>query len=648
MVIAMILSVLNITAYSAETTPIDINFSTGAAGDPLPGTVTFTKNENIPDNKAFARHETLNGTMCAAITDTDPSDSVSLSAHLGEISEGVVSVDITAASSVLGINLCRLVSSDGTEVAKLRIKNTGEAVLITNGDDFNPIPTGDTFPKNTLVPIKFLFDFSSKTIKLSVGEGLAQSVFSAGNIADLSFDTTSAGYNDKIWISNISVYEGEEKTTGLNDSLPTLYLIGDSTGSPYTLSDYYKNGGNYSVIRNGFGMPFYKYFDTDKINLVNYAVSGISSKSFMNNDNNAAMRSTWKEGDYLIIAFGHNDEKDSDEARFTNASMGADGLDTEGQFAYSLYNNYIKPAQAAGVNVILATPIIRRSRVSDTLKGSDIHDLTDKGFGNYSQTIRDLASKLDLPCIDNTQMTYNEYIDLGRGPADGSSGYGAYHAQYSDTYMTTKEYLAEDGSLDENYRIDNTHLNSYGADTVAYFMAEAICGDVISAVYSDDSKDTLTSLTKYLKHYTDPRPFGRQDDDTYSETSEGFGIYLDTETTLHDSLGETFDVDVKVKDNKGISNITYTIDYDTDILELVSPEVKDAKGYIRSEGSADPSLTTADGTLATYTFKVIGGGDTDISLNVEHIDYDGTAYNKTEYSTGSLNIVCDFNPETAN
>ncbi len=654
MVISMMFSVLNITAYSAEVSPLEMNFSTGAAGDRLPegeGSAYYTTEGD--DNQCYVVYETLEGTICAAVTDKSTTETTAFHIPFETVSEGVVSVETTLGSNSLGIDLCKILSSEGEEVSKLRLLPTGYLVLIADGDNFNPVSLGTTLPVNKLKTVKFTFDFSSKTVTLSSGGFSAEAAFSADNIKELVFETTKASYNKKIYVSKVSLYEGEENESNTNSALPTLYLIGDSTGSPYSVSDYYKNGGNYLVMRNGFGMAFENYFDTDKINLVNYAVSGISSKSFVGNANYASMTGSWKQGDYLIIAFGHNDEKDSDEARFTNASMGADGIDTEGQFANSLYVNYIKPAEEAGVNVILATPIIRRSRTSDVVTGSDIHDLTEKGFGDYSQTIRDLAESLDLPCIDNTQMTYNEYISIGRGSADGSDGYGAYHACFSDDYMRTKEYLTDSGELDENYRIDNTHLNSYGAKTAAYFMAEAIKGsdNVLSGeegmpLSSDNSVGVLESLSGFLKTYSDPRTEGKTEDIIQTADLEGFTVYLDTETTLHDTLGETFDVTVNLKDNPGLTSLNYTIDYDPDILELVSPEVPDADGSVFNESVSNAESEYADGAIAVFTFKVVGGGDTDVTLTVKYAEHNDTVYvaNK-DFNVGSLNIVCDFNPE---
>ncbi|MCC8097426.1 MAG: hypothetical protein LIO44_02470, partial [Eubacterium sp.] len=606
-----------------------------------------------PDNQCYAVYETLNGTICAAVTDKSTTKSTAFHIPFGTVNEGVVTVETSLASTSLSVDVCKILSSDGSEASKLRLYSTGYLYLITDGNNSKAVPLGAVLAVNKLKTVKFTFDFSSKTVSLSADGFTTEAAFSADNISELVFETTKSSYKTKIYVSEVSVYEGEEEPSSIDSSLPTLFLIGDSTGSPYTSSDYYKNGGNYLVMRNGFGMAFDKYFNTDKINLVNYAVSGISSKSFTQNANYASLTSSWKAGDYLIIAFGHNDEKFLDEVRFTDASMGADGIDTEGQFANSLYVNYIKPAGDAGVNVILATPIIRRNRVSDNVTGSDIHDLDRAGYGNYSQTIRDLAVNLELPYIDNTQMTYNEYIALGRGSADGSDGYGAYHAAYSDDYMTTKEYFTESGALDENYRLDNTHLNSYGARTVAYFMAEAISGssDVLSGeeyapIAQDNSAATLSKLAAYLKSYKDPRIEGKTEDVISTSDAEGFSIYLDTETTLHDTLGETFDVTVNVKDNPGLSNLNYTIKYDPDILKLVSPEVADAEGTVFTECTAEEGSENNDGVIETYTFEVVGGGDTDLTLAVGYAEYGDTVYvADKDFSVGSLNIVCDFNPE---
>src|SRR3984957_5337775 len=61
-----------------------------------------------------------------------------------------------------------------------------------------------------------------------------------------------------------------------NPSLPTLWLIGDSTVRNGTLGDNGPTG------QWGWGAPFPAYFDLTKINVVNRAFGGTSSRTFYN------------------------------------------------------------------------------------------------------------------------------------------------------------------------------------------------------------------------------------------------------------------------------------------------------------------------------------------------------------------------------
>ena len=77
-------------------------------------------------------------------------------------------------------------------------------------------------------------------------------------------------------------------------------------------------------------------------------------------------------GDYLLVGFGHNDEK-AEDGRYTDPN-GA--YTTEGSFANSLYENYVKPAQEKGVTVILCTPIVRRTATGEW-SSSNLHITSD-------------------------------------------------------------------------------------------------------------------------------------------------------------------------------------------------------------------------------------------------------------------------------
>ena len=86
-----------------------------------------------------------------------------------------------------------------------------------------------------------------------------------------------------------------------NPQLPTLWIIGDSTvrnGTP-------GNGSNQGQW--GWGAPIVAYFNLHKINVVNRAFGGTSSRSFYDGFFWKHLRPQIKKGDFVIMQFGAND-----------------------------------------------------------------------------------------------------------------------------------------------------------------------------------------------------------------------------------------------------------------------------------------------------------------------------------------------------
>ncbi len=84
-----------------------------------------------------------------------------------------------------------------------------------------------------------------------------------------------------------------------NPSLPSLILIGDST---------VRNGhGRGDHNQWGWGRPIATYFDPAKINVVNRAIGGLSSHSYISEGHWDLALEIVKPGDFVLIQFGHND-----------------------------------------------------------------------------------------------------------------------------------------------------------------------------------------------------------------------------------------------------------------------------------------------------------------------------------------------------
>ena len=249
-----------------------------------------------------------------------------------------------------------------------------------------------------------------------------------------------------------------------------VYLVGDSTVCGFSDAYFYPRYGYGTQIGN---------FLTEKVTVHNLALSGRSSKSFLSEANYQELKNSLKAGDYLIIAFGHNDEKSDDAARFTDASK---GYTDPTSFGYHLYEYYIKLAQDAGATPILCTPIVRAASDND-YTGSEAHITA---TGDYRQAILDLGNSVDVPVVDLTTITKERYEQLGFEETI------FYHA------ITVGKY-GDDGTtiVANTDTVDKTHLNIYGAKYVAYRLAcELQKIDCISGYVQENlTEPTIADLT---------------------------------------------------------------------------------------------------------------------------------------------------------
>ena len=129
-------------------------------------------------------------------------------------------------------------------------------------------------------------------------------------------------------------------------------VVGDSTVSAFDDSYY--------LPREGYGEEIANYFNADVYNL---AVSGASSKDFtgmssyntlMNGSDTVPALGDASGDKFLIIGFGHNDEK-TEPARYTNPTA----TTNRRLLCQQLYVNYIQPALERGVIPVVCTPIAR-------------------------------------------------------------------------------------------------------------------------------------------------------------------------------------------------------------------------------------------------------------------------------------------------
>jgi pectinesterase len=224
----------------------------------------------------------------------------------------------------------------------------------------------------------------------------------------------------------------------------SLYVVGDSTSCLYASTE---------APRTGWGQVLQDYFKPESVAVVDKALSGRSSKSFYVEGAWAPVKALLQKGDYVIIAFAHNDEKTDDTARGT----------LPGSTFEQYLSIYIDDAKAAGAIPLLVTPIERNGWTnSTTVKAS---------HGAYPQAIRDLAAKKGIGVVDLTALTTARYQQLGQ-----------------DT-TTNKLFMNLAAGVWPNYptgNTDNTHLQVRGANEVAKLLT------------ADIVKQKLTTLSGWV------------------------------------------------------------------------------------------------------------------------------------------------------
>ena len=98
--------------------------------------------------------------------------------------------------------------------------------------------------------------------------------------------------------------------------LPTLWIVGDSTL-------------NSNAPLRGWGQELAQFFDLTKINVVNRAIGGRSSRTFQYEGRWDKLLSELKKGDFVILQFGHNDVgRFDDPAAKDRPSLHSEGEET--------------------------------------------------------------------------------------------------------------------------------------------------------------------------------------------------------------------------------------------------------------------------------------------------------------------------------
>jgi len=210
-----------------------------------------------------------------------------------------------------------------------------------------------------------------------------------------------------------------------------IWMVGDSTMAP-------KKKEAFPEL--GWGVALSNFLNSNAT-VHNHAVNGRSTLSFINENGWKNVTDSIQPGDYVIIQFGHNDEK-------TKADRHTEPF---GSFKDNL-KKFIADTRSHKATPVLCSSIVRRHFDS---KGNLIDTHKD-----YIIAAQQVAKETGTDYVDMENLTRK--LVLGMGPKDSKSIFN----------FTDKKQ-------------DSTHLNVKGANVVA-------------KLFVDDAKKNKISIAKYF------------------------------------------------------------------------------------------------------------------------------------------------------
>jgi lysophospholipase L1-like esterase len=172
------------------------------------------------------------------------------------------------------------------------------------------------------------------------------------------------------------------------------------------------------------------FFKPD-VAVANNGESGETARSFLGENRWPKVMSVIKPGDWILIQFGHNDQKDK----------------SEGAGPFTTYKATLKrlvsEAREHGANPVLITPMNRRT--------FDAEGKVTNSLGDFPDAVRQLAREENVPLIDLNAMSKTLYEALG---AEGSgklfagsdtthhSDYGSYELAKCIVLGIQQDHLA--------------------------------------------------------------------------------------------------------------------------------------------------------------------------------------------------------------
>lgn len=240
----------------------------------------------------------------------------------------------------------------------------------------------------------------------------------------------------------------------------TVFMIGDSTMANKPLDKENQE--------RGWGQMLPIYFE-GAIKIDNHAVNGRSSKSFIDEGRWEKVREQIRPGDYVIIQFGHNDEKIKSPDRYTIPGSTFD----------ENLKKFVNETREKGGTPILMNSIVRRNFPANGIAAAQTDDRQKtwkKGLENYpaeGDTLMDTHGDYRLAPRNVAEEMGVVFIDMNTLTHELVQGLGTESSKALYMWMPVGKY-----EFAPNGRIDNTHLTVYGGIVVSRLAVNALAEKV--------------------------------------------------------------------------------------------------------------------------------------------------------------------------
>jgi lysophospholipase L1-like esterase len=193
--------------------------------------------------------------------------------------------------------------------------------------------------------------------------------------------------------------------TPKNAALPTIWLVGDSTvrvGTPG---------------QRGWGDELGSFFDPNKVNVVNHAIGGRSSRTFQTEGRWANSLALMRKGDFVLIQFGHNDPgptNDNSRARGTIRGVGEETEEIDNLLTHQrevvhsfgwYLRKYVREAKAKGVTPVVCSPVPRKSWKDNKIN---------RAAGSYGGWAAQVAKQEGGAFVDLNEIIARGYEQMGQ------------------------------------------------------------------------------------------------------------------------------------------------------------------------------------------------------------------------------------------